>query len=190
MGTPGCRVASLPRGRTFGRLLWRRSRQVGSQSDEGDQLAVHAREQLVVEEHRHKLLREERVAPGGVQAILELGGRGEGRVVEQVRDQLAAFCLAERLEEDRRRFELVAPPAWARRPSLQVRTRPTFSVVTTTACSKTPTCFFMPVRVMWNFSARSVILKTSCMSELLKNAASGGVRECGERDLARQRTLW
>src|SRR5262245_20170107 len=25
------------------------------------------------------------------------------------------------------------------------------------AYSKTPTCFFMPVRVMWNFSARSVI---------------------------------
>jgi hypothetical protein len=25
------------------------------------------------------------------------------------------------------------------------------------ACSKTPTCFFMPVSVMWNFSARSVI---------------------------------
>ena len=40
---------------------------------------------------------------------------------------------------------------------LQVRTRPTFSVVTSPACSRTPTCFFMPVRVMWNFSARSVI---------------------------------
>src|SRR5438309_10908483 len=34
----------------------------------------------------------------------------------------------------------------ARWPSLQVRTRPTFSVVTSPACSRTPTCFFMPVR--------------------------------------------
>ena len=40
---------------------------------------------------------------------------------------------------------------------MQVRTRPIFSVVTSPACSKTPTCFFMPVRVMWNFSARSTI---------------------------------
>src|SRR5688572_25716690 len=44
-----------------------------------------------------------------------------------------------------------------RGPSMQVRTRPTFSVVTSPASSKTPTCFFMPVRVMWNSSARSVI---------------------------------
>ena len=35
-----------------------------------------------------------------------------------------------------------------RGPSLQVRTRPTFSVATSPTCSKTPTCFFMPVRVM------------------------------------------
>src|SRR5262249_22704136 len=40
------------------------------------------------------------------------------------------------------------PSSSPRRPSLQVRTRPTFSVVTSPACSKTPTCFFMPVRVM------------------------------------------
>ena len=37
------------------------------------------------------------------------------------------------------------------------RTRPTFSVVTSPACSRTPTCFFIPVRVRSNFSARSVI---------------------------------
>jgi hypothetical protein len=41
--------------------------------------------------------------------------------------------------------------------SLQVRTRPTFSVVTRPACSRTPTCFFMPVSVMSNCPARSVI---------------------------------
>ena len=42
-------------------------------------------------------------------------------------------------------------------PAWQVLTRPTFFVVTSPACSRTPTCFFMPVRVMWNLSARSVI---------------------------------
>src|SRR5688572_15900490 len=43
------------------------------------------------------------------------------------------------------------------RPSLHVRTRPTFSVVTSPARSRTPTCFFMPVRVIRNFAASSVI---------------------------------
>ena len=74
------------------------------------------------------------------------------------------------------------PPASRHRPSLQVRTRPTFSVVTSPACSRTPTCFFMPVRVMWNLSARSVI-EAFCTAELLQNAASGGVRERGERGI-------
>jgi hypothetical protein len=43
---------------------------------------------------------------------------------------------------------LATSEASRRGPSLQVRTRPTFSVVTSPACSKMPTCFFMPVRVM------------------------------------------
>jgi hypothetical protein len=34
---------------------------------------------------------------------------------------------------------------------------PIFCVVTSPACSRTPTCFFMPVRVMWNVSASAVI---------------------------------
>ena len=42
-------------------------------------------------------------------------------------------------------------------PSLHVRTRPTFRVVTSPAFSRTLTCFFMPVSVIWNFSARLVI---------------------------------
>src|SRR5438270_1351447 len=44
-----------------------------------------------------------------------------------------------------------------RGPSLQRRTRPTFSVVTSPAASSTPTCFFMPVSVISKASASSVI---------------------------------
>ena len=62
----------------------------------------------------------------------------------------------------------------------QVRTRPTFSVVTRPASSSTPTCFFMPVRVMSNVSARSVI-EASAARELVEDAAPGGVGEGGER---------
>ena len=40
---------------------------------------------------------------------------------------------------------------------MQVRTRPTFRVVTSPASSSTPTCFFMPVSVIANLSASSLI---------------------------------
>ena len=42
--------------------------------------------------------------------------------------------------------------------------RPTFFVVTSPAFSSTPTCFFMPVSVMWNFSASSEIDASSLPS--------------------------
>ena len=47
-------------------------------------------------------------------------------------------------------------PVCAGRACRSARARPS-PWVTSPACSKTPTCFFMPVRVMWNLSARSVI---------------------------------
>ena len=73
-----------------------------------------------------------------------------------------------------------SPPRDGAGRSGSVRTRPTFSVVTSPACSSTPTCFFMPVRVMSNLSARSVI-EASRAAELLEDAAAGGVRQGGER---------
>ena len=48
------------------------------------------------------------------------------------------------------------------------------------ACSSTPTCFFMPVSVIWNRSASSVI-EASRAPELLHHASAGGVRQGGER---------
>ena len=69
-------------------------------------------------------------------------------------------------------------------PSLQVRTRPTFSVVTSPACSKTPTCFFMPVRVMWNFEARSVIdasARPSCSRTPRLVASESAANETSKR---------
>ena len=44
-----------------------------------------------------------------------------------------------------------------RGPSLQFRTRPTFSVVTSPDLSRICTCFLIPVRVISNFAARSLI---------------------------------
>ena len=70
------------------------------------------------------------------------------------------------------------------RPSLQVRTRPTFSVVTSPACSKTPTCFFMPVRVMWNFWAKSVIeasARPSCSRTPRRVASESAANEASKR---------
>jgi hypothetical protein len=48
------------------------------------------------------------------------------------------------------------PRVAAGRAGTSAPARP-FSVVTSSACSSTPTCFRMPVRVMWNASARSEI---------------------------------
>ena len=79
----------------------------------GDPAAALAREQPLVDEHRHELLGEERVALGRA-GDPRLGGGRERRAVEQVRDQLAALRLAERLQVDRRGVELAAPPARAR----------------------------------------------------------------------------
>ena len=74
------------------------------------------------------------------------------------------------------------PPAGAA-PSLQVRTRPTFSVVTSPACSRTPTCFFMPVRVMWNLSASSVIeasARPSCSRTPRRVASESAANEASK----------
>src|SRR5450432_2194392 len=78
-----------------------------------------------------------------------------------------SFCLSssittsnssKRASQSWRYFSIQSVTSCSRRgPSLQVRTRPTFSVTTSPACSKTPTCFFMPVSVMSNLPARSVI---------------------------------
>ena len=69
-------------------------------------------------------------------------------------------------------------------PSLQVRTRPAFSVVTRPACSRTPTCFFMPVRVMLNFSASVVIeasSRPSCSRTPRRVASDSAEKETSRR---------
>ena len=74
-------------------------------------------------------------------------------------------ALEERLEAVEARLQhlpVVARSRPPRRPaaagpSRHVRTRPTFSVATSPASSSTCTCFFMPVRVMSNRAARSLI---------------------------------
>src|SRR5690242_16194580 len=71
-----------------------------------------------------------------------------------------------------------------RGPSWQVRTRPIFFVVTSPACSRTPTCFFMPVSVMWNLSARSVIdasARPSCSSTPRRVASESAANEASSR---------
>ena len=70
-------------------------------------------------------------------------------------DDVPAEVKKERLHvvEEIHAASSASPPGLSR----QVRTRPIFSVVTSPASSSTPTCFFMPVSVMWNFSARSEI---------------------------------
>src|SRR5437016_8993438 len=68
--------------------------------------------------------------------------------------------------------------------SLQVLTRPAFSVVTSAARSNTATCFFMPVRVIWNFPARSVIeasARLSCSSTPRRVASDSAANEASRR---------
>ena len=72
----------------------------------GDPSVGLAREQPVVDEHRRELLGEERVAFGRA-GDHRRRGRRQGRMVEQVRDQLAALRVAERVEQDRLRVGLV-----------------------------------------------------------------------------------
>src|ERR1700691_1397791 len=61
---------------------------------------------------------------------------------------------------------------------------PGLSVVTSAARSNTPTCFFMPVRVIWNFPARSVIeasARLSCSSTPRRVASDSAANEASRR---------
>src|SRR5204862_37209 len=54
----------------------------------------------------------------------------------------------------------------------------------TVAASNTPTCFFMPVRVMWNFPARSVIEaseRPSCSRTPRRVASESAANESSSR---------
>src|SRR3954454_23586702 len=95
---------------------------------------------------------------------------------------------ASKREAQSRRYSSIQAVSSASRlrPSLQVRTRPTFFVVTSPACSKTPTCFFMPVRVMWNLSASSVIeasLFPSCSRTPRRVGSESAAKETSRRDV-------
>ena len=59
-----------------------------------------------------------------------------------------------------------------------------FEAWTRPACSRTPTCFFMPVRVMRNFPARSVIdasARPSCSSTPRRVASESAANEASKR---------
>ena len=59
-----------------------------------------------------------------------------------------------------------------------------YIVVTSPACSRTPTCFFMPVRVMWNFEAKSVIEASalpSCSRTPRRVASESAANEASKR---------
>src|SRR4051794_4316438 len=95
---------------------------------------------------------------------------------------------ASKREAQSRRYSSIQAVSSASRlrPSLQVRTRPTFCVVTSPACSRTPTCFFMPVRVMWNLSASSVIeasLFPSCSRTPRRVGSESAAKETSRRDV-------
>ena len=71
------------------------------------------------------------------------------------------------------------PRAGAGRACRSARARPS-RWSTSPACSSTPTCFFMPVRVMWNLSARSVIeasARPSCSSTPRRVASDSAANE-------------
>ena len=67
-------------------------------------------------------------------------------------------------------------------PSLQVLTRPTFCVTTSPARSRTWTCFFMPVSVIWNLSARRVI-DASPRAKLIDDPAAGRIGQRRKREI-------
>ena len=98
------------------------------------------------------------------------------------------FCLLQELAEPvEPRFQQL-PGTWrsrsSRRPagagrSLQWRTRPTFSVVTSPACSRTATCFLTPVRLMPKVAASSLIV-ASRRAEDFQDAPAGRIGESRE----------
>ena len=74
-----------------------------------DPVVILPGQQLVVDQHRHHLLGEERVTLHGL-GDPRLGLRRERCPVEQVRDQLPGLLVAEWLEQDRRRVQLAPAP--------------------------------------------------------------------------------
>ena len=86
----------------------------------GDPAVGRAPEQRVVDEHRHEFLSEERIALGRA-GDPRLGSGRQRRAAKQVGDQLAAFRVAEPLEDDRRRVAFAGPPARTRVEELRPR---------------------------------------------------------------------
>ena len=81
-------------------------------------------------------------------------------------------------QTSRRRSIQPATSSSPRNPSRQVRTHPTFS--------RTPTCYLMPVRVMWNFSASSVIEASSlpsCSRTPRRVASESAAKESSRRSV-------